>query len=682
MDYIEWNYSIAKHFFNETKVSREVFLYVNDELINSLGRKSKCGVDDFIESIKSGPDWIDGVDICGDAIQTFKEWRKKKYEYPPYIAYLAFFVLAAVTETDFASHSYYPGLWKRMGIDQNLGAPANFYKMQDLWHDLEIWSREDKKEELGRFVVRIRGGYSHVGIPWSQTLLSERECRYLPNFFDRVELDPTDAPSPEVLCKLLRINGGDILSTRTQKLFYNMEINRELREALTQYVLDELEDWDGTILFQIQEKESSSKSRVQTGLRICLILDSAAKTVKSYLRFKTLRMFPEDGLNFSFKDNDRIWSCNEEYGGWSHPLRCFDINPPLRLNASLLNWLNGQQLNDEENQWRARMRGSSTRIFRLRLDGLPHWVETQRLERGIEFLVACHGEDIEKVTNWGIGSCDIFEEKDFVGLPPEWKLFYGKNAKESCPDIDVLIISATTRLTLIGGIKADRALHFFNFAPPKILLENSTGNETVKLNGKTLTKKENTPIWSLPKDVPIEYPLRIEAETQGQYQRRTIWLVNFNMPSFFKAPYRNKNGEIITDNSSSDFVCGAIVKSDDKKVKYPNLLPVYLSDRIIFIGEKPGEIVDWPQETLPKDWHPVWALEKKSRSNWKVHFCGSQDQININLCYKKSDYKREDLKKWREVIWVNRRIIKSPNLPLLKTYWKKYEEAAKNCLRN
>jgi len=195
MDYLKWNDIIAKHFFNENNCGREVFLYVNDEIIYSLGKPFNCGVDDFINSIKKGPDWLTNVFICQKALDLSRNWRKKKdikFEYPPYIGYLAFFVLAAVTETDFASHSYYPGLWKRLGENQSQGPPTSFYYMRDLWDDLEVWSREDKKEELGRFIVRIRGGYSHVGIPWSQTLLSESERKFLPNFYNQNELDPTD----------------------------------------------------------------------------------------------------------------------------------------------------------------------------------------------------------------------------------------------------------------------------------------------------------------------------------------------------------------------------------------------------------------------------------------------------------------------------------------------------------
>ena len=100
MEYIDWNNLIAKHFFNETKAGKEALLYVNDELINSLGEPFKVGVDDFIESVKAGPGWTTRSGLCQKALQACEGWRRRGLEYPPYISYLTFFVLAAVTDID------------------------------------------------------------------------------------------------------------------------------------------------------------------------------------------------------------------------------------------------------------------------------------------------------------------------------------------------------------------------------------------------------------------------------------------------------------------------------------------------------------------------------------------------------------------------------------------------------
>ncbi|GAG61839.1 unnamed protein product, partial [marine sediment metagenome] len=109
MEYLDWNKKIAEYFFNENKAGKEVLLYVNDEVINSLGEPFGVGVDDFIKSVKNGIGQTIRSRFCRKVLQVYKGWRSKGLEYPPYIGYLAFFVLAAVTETDYAPHSYYPG---------------------------------------------------------------------------------------------------------------------------------------------------------------------------------------------------------------------------------------------------------------------------------------------------------------------------------------------------------------------------------------------------------------------------------------------------------------------------------------------------------------------------------------------------------------------------------------------
>jgi len=82
------------------------------------------------------------------------------------IAFLVLFVLAEDIEGDFAPNSYYPKLNKLLGLPQEQNSPPSFYRMSELWADLQKWSREDRHEELGRFVFRIRGEWRHVGLPY------------------------------------------------------------------------------------------------------------------------------------------------------------------------------------------------------------------------------------------------------------------------------------------------------------------------------------------------------------------------------------------------------------------------------------------------------------------------------------------------------------------------------------
>jgi len=148
MDYLSWNDLLIKHYFDSSMAGREVLLYVNSEVIETLGQPYGCGVDNFVETVKKGPGWVTKSRLCQRALQAYDHWRDRGLEYPPYGGYLVLFVLAAVTETDYAPHSYYPGLRKLLGESQDAGMPFQFDSMIYLWNDLEKWSREDKPYDL------------------------------------------------------------------------------------------------------------------------------------------------------------------------------------------------------------------------------------------------------------------------------------------------------------------------------------------------------------------------------------------------------------------------------------------------------------------------------------------------------------------------------------------------------
>src|SRR5436309_11377600 len=119
MDYLNWNDAIAERFFTPDMKNRRVYLYVTAEVIRGIGKTVNLGVPDFIATVKRGPSWASDGNICERAEQSMAGWRGRKLRYPPYVAYLAFFVLAAGAGRgkEFAGHAYYPRLRKLLGED-------------------------------------------------------------------------------------------------------------------------------------------------------------------------------------------------------------------------------------------------------------------------------------------------------------------------------------------------------------------------------------------------------------------------------------------------------------------------------------------------------------------------------------------------------------------------------------
>lgn len=682
MTYEEWNLLLAKHFFNEEMAGREVLLYANEALIRRLGA-SESAMQDFLQAIKAGPSGVTRRGLCQRAMQVFEDWRDKGYEYPPYIAFLTLFVLAPGTEENFAPHAYYPRLRKLLGEPPDSGMPPSFEKMISLWSDLEKWSWEEKHEEFGRFMARIRGQWINVGLPLSQTILSEDERKLLPKIFYRAELDPTAMPAADVLSRQLILHGKDVFSRRTFRLLeVSDEESNVLRAALIDFVFEELSLWDGQIPQEMSNGEGVSRARIQTGLRICLDLDEFARSANCYLRFKATRPFPADGLIFNEGANGEIWSCGETGQGWSTPLSVAAEHGVKRVDASGLSWDVGHTLVDTENEWRARLRGCSVRLFLPGQDeGLPDWIESYRLQRESEFVVLSTAQTVEAVDGWGRSACSDFKQYDLQGLPDGWTCFTGRGAQRSCAGIDALTISSSVRLVLRGGIRTGRGNSYFDFARPQIVVENFSSMPRVAVNGQVLAPRRNAlGIWDLPSTLPILTPLAIEVEHEGQTLKCSLRLQPPQLAeSWASAPWRNRTGEILLGPEGAGSQ-GAVVST---QVSLPvgaaqPHLPTHLSDRIRFIGCNPGQICDWPGQPLPSDWRPVWAVARMDRKLWKANFCGDAGQLAAmpNASRKSAD--KASIKRWKETLWGFRKITEPPALPALRAVWSSYISAAQN----
>ncbi|MCH7534644.1 MAG: hypothetical protein IH948_02675 [Bacteroidetes bacterium] len=679
MDYIKWNDIFVNHFFESSMAGREVLLYVNDEVIDRLGASNGVGVEDFIEVVKLGPEQATKLLLCDKALQVCEGWRERGLKYPPYVGYLVFFVLADVTKTDRATNSYYPGLRKLMGEPIDDGMPRRFDSMITLWDDLEKWSREDKHEELGRFVARIRGNWINVGLPRSQLVLSENEYNNLAIIFNNAGLDPTDSPSPELIPQILSYYGDDVIEQRTKRLLNSSNSDdKVLKRVLTEIVLDELENWDGTFI-ELDSKEKSPRENYHTSLRLCLKIDSMASSVEIYVRFKSNRLFPEEELHFTRVGDNIEWNCNESHKGWSTPLTNQENEHPKKLDGALLDWQEGERFSDTEVHWRASLKGTNEKLFRIRVDGLPDWVETQKLERGIDFVLACNSVNEDKIRNWGSDACKQFEQIDVTGMPPGWLLFKGNNAQESCQDIDVLTLSSTVRLRLEGGIKTDKRNVYFKFAPPNIVLENCKGSEIVTMNGNPIEQSKNQAhTFLLPENIPSNLPVRIEVNLVDNVLSRVIRLKEFNLPAIFdETPYRNPSGDY-DSNAIPIKVYGANVQGAEQNFHYQVPIPSLLNEKAIFIGEIPGEISFWPVNAYPSEWNPVWVAVKMGRKKWDLIFCGTPEQLEKVPKPLASTRDTSLTKQWKNVIWHRRKRYLLPEIKEVVTIWNVYLEVAKN----
>ena len=203
------------------------------------------------------------------------------------------FVLAAGTDGDYSQNAYYPRL-RDLLDEPGAGMLPSFDQMWQLWDDLETWAVLDNRGDLGVFESRTTGGYRHVGYPISQCILSDQDRTALPHVFYSAELEPAKFhPSNEIARALRSTAARNLLLSRTIRIAENP--GNELHVPLIEAVIEELADWDGTVV--VPGSSPRGEIRKYGGLRLCMEVDSIAGMARTYLRCKLNHEFPEGGLS-------------------------------------------------------------------------------------------------------------------------------------------------------------------------------------------------------------------------------------------------------------------------------------------------------------------------------------------------------------------------------------------------
>ena len=473
MDYLEWNAKLAEHFFSPSMVGRKIYLFATEELIDKIGQPFGTGLQDFLRVVKIGAPWVQKREgICLKALHVMQGWRyMTALTYPPYIAYLALFVMAAGRKGNFAPHAYYPRLRDLLGEFPGNQTYPGFERMVELWNDLERWSNTDKGGKWGEFQVRTTGSWIHCGIPVTQAILSEDERHGLPSLFAEAVIDPASPPAEEELACLVAKYGRDILRQRTlSRLKEGSTAGDETRRALIERLLEELNEWDGA---EIQsEGEDGDGIHHGGSLRLCCKLDRVAGAVEMAMRCKTAQDFPEEGLALNvrrFNTTDPLF-CEEDRGGWSSPLR---ERSGKSLDAASLDWISGLQMEGTPGKWKFRLSASPVRLL---VDGgsenLGGFIEVWRLPAASQFYVLVHPQHCEAIDRWGKEECDGWRALQISrGLPAGWSLYTASRAKSDRlvrKKYPCLSLPESISILLQGGIRVSKSNRYFDFAPPLV----------------------------------------------------------------------------------------------------------------------------------------------------------------------------------------------------------------------
>ncbi len=284
----EWNLRFLQSFFTYVNKGEEVFLRIDSDLIDSIGQDIG-GYDGFKAAVIKGPDWLQSKKSLVDKAQELVKLRNvsKKLSFikykdpgefdttysglssPTYLPYLAALIVTSSQQTS--------DFYKRFSQEMNLDTTFQIDDMKALekvWDDLSLWTRE-LDGNLGFFSVRRLGGYKHIGIPRSQSIVTQSDFDSFHKVFTHAEIRAGSKFSETLLNKIKHelTLSAYLFTSGFQKALEDSSFGKAIDETIKSAYLD----WDGTC--QDNEKRNSSSfsraSLSNTKARVSFILTNS-----------------------------------------------------------------------------------------------------------------------------------------------------------------------------------------------------------------------------------------------------------------------------------------------------------------------------------------------------------------------------------------------------------------------
>jgi hypothetical protein len=695
MKYKEWNDTIAGHFFHPDHAGERVYLSVSDNLIRDIAEKNGIprseGIDAFVQATKEGH-WVGKhYDVASAPVHWVKKVRNlwaeecsEDYPYPPYIGYLALYVLAAGygSGNEFEPQAYYPRLNELLGRRAEAGPPEKFEDTVEVWRDLERWTAIEKKGKLGIFEIQYLDKRTIVGIPFSQSVLSQYERRVARWVYSQTGLDPALMPSEEEVASIVARRGGSKLRPRTRKLLRRGDSYPRYRQAIIDALLEVLQSWDGTLV-ELEDEHQEGETPLSGSLAPSL--RDRFGEVSFRLRCVSPRDFPEGEIVLQDEENVE-YTCHEIAGGWSTALRYRDGG---ELEATSLDWSSTVVLEDPDQEWRFRLRPSEVRVFIRGQDrgipGINDYVDTGRLPLETPFYLLARASEAETIEDWGASSCENFTRVSGSGLPEEWRLYRSDGAQDDKgvhSQYNVLTQPRDISVGLEGGVRVRPGTsEYFTFAPPAVRVRGGEPVE-VRCEDKILEKSKGGK-YELPESLQSPGEREVSISQDGDIIKRKLFAL-YDHSKWRDVPgvQHDKFGSVwqAGDNEPTSWYSPEKHDPDSTPLNFfPGLLDID-AQAVYLVGSTPGEVVKWPEESPPADWQGVWAVPKDGRALycWPGEPVPPPQPVPDLNRPGGPEYPSSKINKWKEVLFHLRKKVTPPRNH--RVAWEKYQEhAAQKC---
>ncbi|KZN62890.1 hypothetical protein N473_18415 [Pseudoalteromonas luteoviolacea CPMOR-1] len=268
----EWNLRLLQSFFTKANQNEEVFLRIDSDWVDSIGQDIG-GYEGFKAAVIKGPDWLPSKKSLVEtaielvkfrnasknlSLEKYKDPGKFDTTYcglssPTYLPYLAALIVTSSKQTS----DFYKRFSQEMNLDSTLQID-DMKQLEKVWDDLSDWTRE-QNGALGFFNVRRLGGYKHIGIPRSQSIVTQSDFDSFHKVFASAEIRAGSKFSKTLLDKIkneLKVSAY-LFTNGFQEALKDRTFSKAIDETLRYTYLD----WDGTCQ-DIEKRDSSDTTKV------------------------------------------------------------------------------------------------------------------------------------------------------------------------------------------------------------------------------------------------------------------------------------------------------------------------------------------------------------------------------------------------------------------------------------
>ncbi len=596
MKYLEWNNVISNYLFNTQKAGTEIYLYASKNDIVNLAKPYFNEETDeeiwenFIRKIKNSiPGSQNYPDIISKARYLYEKWQTPGLRsvdgveiiYPPYIAYLVFFVLPLIEiQGNYNSNNYYDRLAEFLnlnGIGQNLR--NRLIEIEPLWKDLVKWANDIKNGEFGYFYLRTftHQNWIYVGKVFSQCAFPPKAIKRLPILFQQASMVPDSNYSfSEFKRKLLQYSSQSLGLTNDVLDIIRKSDTNELGQSIIELVIKEYNKWSGQSQFieAVGTVLNLQSSYIVNRLYLQFKLSVSAGRMDISYRMKSANEFPED-LRFDQKN------VVEEKFGYSRTLE-IDYSDTLTLK-------------DKFNRWVAKFEERDIRLFRS-AGGMQfssdYWLETDTLSRSDWMYILCKNAKKELISNWVKNDCAKFEDEsdNYDNIPKGHSLYKFLNPQKGIDSVGLLTIIKEKSIKLTSALQIDFRSFTDDFLP-EVEIVNGDGTERIYLiykNGGEITylqkKLSSGNVWLLPEDISLYCDFLIKPDNEVFFGYETTYkIVSSNDAALSlkdeKVPIRDPYGKI-RDLQSTETSTGINVTSKKllRQIPYNQLYKSNIQD--------------------------------------------------------------------------------------------------------